>query len=120
VTRAQVLSGEAWENAKGPVLRALELPENPTELLASDARALDSAYREVAARIDQGAQVTIGDQGKLHVTALEAIPDPPSLIGLRRTVRAMLPRVGLPEVILEAMSCRRVVHVRLRRPQPSR
>jgi len=76
--------------------------------------------REVAARIDQGAEVTVDDQGKLRVSALEAIPDPPSLIDLRKIVRAMLARVGLPEVILEgdvvAARVRRVVHVRLRRP----
>lgn len=38
------------------------------------------------------------------MSALEAIPDPQSLIELRARVRAMLPRVGLPEVILEVMS----------------
>ena len=62
------------------------------------------AYREVAARIDAGTEVTVDDEGKLHVSALEAIPDPESLIELRTLVRAMLPRVGLPEVILEVMS----------------
>ncbi|HUL45469.1 MAG TPA: DUF4158 domain-containing protein [Steroidobacteraceae bacterium] len=46
--RTPLLSGDAWENAKRPVLQALGLPEDPTELLASHARALDSAYREVA------------------------------------------------------------------------
>ena len=41
--RAQLLSGEAWENAKEPVLRALGLPEDATELLAGHARPLDRA-----------------------------------------------------------------------------
>ncbi|MGA2928418.1 MAG: Tn3 family transposase, partial [Solirubrobacteraceae bacterium] len=40
--RAQLLSGEAWASAKGPVLRALELPEDPTELLDRHARDLDT------------------------------------------------------------------------------
>ena len=102
--RAQLLSGEAWENAKGPVLRALGLPEDPTDLLDDHARALDSTYRDVAARIDQGTEATVDDDGKLHISALEAIPDPPSLTHLRKRVQAMLPRVGLPEVILEVMS----------------
>jgi TnpA family transposase len=102
--RAQLLSGEAWESAKGPVLRALGLPEDPTELLDGHARTLDKAYREVASRIDQSTEVTVDDEGKLHLSALEAIPDPPSVTLLRKLVQAMLPRVGLPEVILEVMS----------------
>jgi Tn3 transposase DDE domain len=102
--RAQLLSGEAWENAKGPVLQALGLPEDPTKLIDSHARSLDAAYRQVASRIDAGTEVTVDDQGRLHLSALEAIPDPPSLIGLRKLVGVMLPRIGLPEVIVEVMS----------------
>ena len=102
--RAQLLSGEAWENAKGPVLRALGLPEDPTKLIDSHARTLDAAYREVASRIDAGTEVTVDDEGKLHLSALQAIPDPASLIQLRKLIRTMLPRVSLPEVIVEVMS----------------
>jgi len=102
--RAQLLSGEAWENAKGPVLRALGLPEDPTTLIDSHVRTLDAAYREVASRIDAGTEVTVDDEGKPHLSALEAIPDPASLIALRKLIRTMLPRVGLPEVILEVVS----------------
>ena len=60
-------------------------------------------------RID--AQVSAGtidaqvdDQGRLHVSRLTAIPEPPSLVDLRKRVAAMLPRVDLPEVILEVMA----------------
>jgi TnpA family transposase len=102
--RTQLLSGEAWENAKEPVLRALGLPEDPTQLIDSHARTLDAAYREVASRIDAGTEVTVDAEGKLHLSALQAIPDPPSLIALRKLIRTMLPRVCLPEVILEVMS----------------
>jgi Tn3 transposase DDE domain len=102
--RAQLLSGEAWASAKGPVLWALELPEDSTELLDRHARDLDTAYRGVASRIQDGTAVTVDDEGKLHVSALEGIPEPPSLIELRKLVQATLPRVGLPEVILEVMS----------------
>jgi hypothetical protein len=35
------------------------------------------------------------------------VPDPPSLIDLRRRVEAMLPRVDLPELVLEVMSWHR-------------
>jgi TnpA family transposase len=102
--RAQLLSGDAWQNAKGPVLRALGLPENPAELLANHAEALGRAYREVAMRVEAGTEVTVDDDGKLHLSALEAVPEPDSLVQLREVVQAMFPRVGLPEVVLEVMS----------------
>ncbi|MGH3755631.1 MAG: transposase [Pseudonocardiaceae bacterium] len=39
----------------------------------------------------------------MHVQALEAIPDPPSLVDLRRRVNAMLPQVDIGDLILEVM-----------------
>ena len=35
---------------------------------------------------------------------IEAVPDPPSLVDLRTRLEAMMPRVELPEIILEVMS----------------
>lgn len=101
--RALLLDGEAWANAKQSVLTALSLPENPDELLAGHAGVLDGAYREVASRLESTA-VTVDEQGKLHMAALEAIEEPESLIELRQLIRAMLPRVSVPEVILEVMA----------------
>ena len=102
--RAQLLDGEAWANAKGPVLTALSLPENPDQLLDEHARTLDAAYRQVATRLGSDTKVTVDEDGKLHVSALKAIPDPASLVELRGLLEAMVPRVSVPEVILEVMS----------------
>jgi hypothetical protein len=91
-------------------------------LIDSHARTLDAAYQEVASRIDAGTEVTVDDEGKLHLSALEAIPDPASLIQLRKLVQVMLPRIGLPEGDRRghvlAAGVRRGVHVGLRRPLP--
>jgi TnpA family transposase len=38
---------------------------------------------------------------RLHLSPLEAVPEPPSLLALRETVARMMPRVDLPEVLLE-------------------
>jgi TnpA family transposase len=102
--RAQLLDGEAWANAKGAVLTALSLPESPDELLADHARVLDDAYREVGGRLSEDSALSVDDDGRLHVERLQAIPEPASLVELRRQVNAMLPRVDLPEVILEVMA----------------
>ncbi|MGH9123882.1 MAG: Tn3 family transposase [Acidimicrobiales bacterium] len=101
--RAQLLDGQAWANAKGAVLTALSLPEDPDDLLAEHARVLDGAYREVAGRLDNEA-LRVDDDGRIHVERLQAVPEPASLVELRRQVNAMLPRVDLPEVILEVMA----------------
>ncbi|WP_433357363.1 Tn3 family transposase [Microtetraspora malaysiensis] len=47
--------------------------------------------------------VTVDAEGRLHVAKLTALPEPPSLIDLRKRVLAMLPRVDLPELLLEVM-----------------
>jgi hypothetical protein len=86
------------------VLTTLSLPDGPDALLAEHARALDAAYREVGGRLAANTEVAIGDDGKIHLTGLKAIEEPPSLVDLRARATAMLPRVELPEVILEVMS----------------
>jgi Domain of unknown function (DUF4158) len=103
--RAQLLAGEEWQRKKGPALTDLQLREDPDALLAEQARALDAALRDVAAQISARVIDTqVDDQGRLHVPKLAAIPEPPSLVDLRKRVAAMLPRVDLPEVILEVMA----------------
>ncbi|WP_245814047.1 transposase [Rhodococcus marinonascens] len=102
--RAHLLAGPAWESAREAGMNALGLPASPGPLLAERAAELDAAYRELAARLGEDTPATVDDDGKLHVAALRATPDPPSLVDLRRRVEAMLPRVDLPEVVLEVMS----------------
>ena len=103
--RAQLLAGEEWERKKGPALTDLQLREDPDALLAEQASALDAALRDVAAQVSAGTiDAQVDGQGRLHVPKLTAIPEPASLVGLRKRVAAMLPRVDLPEVILEVMA----------------
>ena len=86
------------------MLTSLGLPADPDGLLAGHAQALDAAYREVAGRLAVNTEVSIDDAGKIHLTGVKAVDEPPSLADLRRRTTAMLPRVDLPEVILEVMS----------------
>lgn len=102
--RACLLTGKKWTKAKPAVLTALRLAEDPTELLARHETELDTLYREVAGRLDSNSAVTADEGGRLHVAALEAIDEPPSLIDLRRRVAKMLPQVDIGELILEVMA----------------
>ncbi|GLY76063.1 transposase [Actinoallomurus iriomotensis] len=102
--RAQLLAGVAWEAAKGPALTDLGLPEDPSSLLAEHAMILHMALMDVAGQITAGgAEASVDDEGRLHVAKLQALPEPPSLIDLRKRVVGMLPLVDLPELLLETM-----------------
>jgi TnpA family transposase/tellurite resistance protein len=102
--QAQLLEGQAWEAVRGEVLTALNLPADPDALLAEHARTLDRAFREVGGRLAANPDVRVDEAGKIHLTGVKAVEEPPSLADLRKRTTAMLPRVDLPEVILEVMS----------------
>ena len=94
--QAQLLEGDRWAQVRPDVLTALGLPENPDTLLAGHTRTLDTAYRQVDGRLAVNTEVRIDDDGKIHLTGVKAIEEPPSLVDLRARTTAMLPRVDLP------------------------
>ncbi|GGT49375.1 Tn3 family transposase [Streptomyces atratus] len=102
--RAKLLAGEAWQQARPTVLASLNLPGEAGGHLAARAALLDGTYQEVAGRAPDNAQIVFDDDGRLHFAALEPEPKPASLLDLRAAVNAMLPRVDLPEVLLEVFS----------------
>lgn len=102
--RAKLLAGEAWEQARPTVLASLGLPADAAEHLAARAALLDGTYRDVAARLPANAQISADADGRLHFAALEPEAEGASLVALRSAVNAMLPRVDLPEVLLEVFS----------------
>lgn len=102
--RASLLDGDQWANTRGVVLQALDLPEQPAALLAEHEATLDASYRRVAAHLaDTESDLTVDEDGRLHVTALEAVADPDSLVELRGNVANMLPQVDLSELVIETM-----------------
>jgi hypothetical protein len=67
-------------------------------------RQLDQTYRAVATNLptNPSARVETSDgKDELVLTGLDKLEDPPSLIRLREAVNARLPRVDLPEILLE-------------------
>jgi hypothetical protein len=55
-------------------------------------------------RLAVNTEVRVDDAGKIHLTGVKAVEEPSSLADLRSRTTAMLPRVDLPEVILEVMA----------------
>ncbi|WP_414589557.1 Tn3 family transposase [Scytonema sp. PCC 10023] len=102
--RAKLLSDEAWAAQRGAICRTLDLEPTFDKTLEILKSRLDEAYHRTAANFQDNAAVRIDiKDGKEHLvlTGLDKLVDPPSLTTLTRQVAAMLPRVDLPEVLLE-------------------
>jgi TnpA family transposase len=107
--RAQLLDGAEWSAVRGEVLAGLGLAEPAERHLSELTVALDAAWRLLGQRLEEAGpdasmRVVPGDvdgRVKLAVERLDAVGEPESLVQLRAAVAGMLPRVDLPELILE-------------------
>ncbi|WP_035952069.1 Tn3 family transposase [Parafrankia sp. EUN1f] len=109
--RARLLAGSAWTAVRGDILDGLGLSGPAETHLRGQVDALDAAWRQMAARLAEAGEtasvrvVPDGDSRmRLAVERLEALEIPPSLEVLRARTAAMLPRVDLPELLLEVHS----------------
>jgi TnpA family transposase len=102
--RAGLLDGTEWEATRPIICRTLGLTADPTLTLNALSAELDRTYRAVAARLPDNPAVrfeAVGDKNELILTPFDKLDEPASLIELRKKVASMLPRVDLPELILE-------------------
>ncbi|MBF0391485.1 MAG: Tn3 family transposase [Alphaproteobacteria bacterium] len=102
--RIGLLDGAAWEAARPTVCRTLGKSQNAAEEIGRLAERLDQAFRTVAGNLPRNASVRIepNDTGDdLILTGLDRLDEPASLVALRSAVAARLPRVDLPELLLE-------------------
>ncbi len=75
---------------------APELERLTTELNEAYQRTAPGLSANAAARIER-----TGGRGRLVLTGLDKIHEPASLVELRTLVQALMPRVDLPELLLE-------------------
>lgn len=102
--RKGLLSGAAWEAARPAVCRTVGVSASADEELGRLSERLDRAYRETAERVPENPAVSIvntPDGLDLSVARLEKLDEPASLVALRAAIAARLPRLDLPEIILE-------------------
>lgn len=106
--RAQLLDGPAWDAIRVQALTSLGLNAPVDEHLRAKIEVLDAAWRGLATVIGEAgpeAKVRLSEgadgRGKLTVTPLDALEVPESLTRLRAKIAGMLPRVDLPEILLE-------------------
>lgn len=104
--RRKLLQGEDWERARPHVCRALGRSNSPGDELAALQTELDEAYRRTAAGLEANDALRIEQTGlrgrdRLVLTPLDKLDEPASLVALRSAVQARMPRVELPELLLE-------------------
>jgi TnpA family transposase len=102
--RLKLLQGAQWEGMRPQVCRALGRNESPETELQSLRQQLDVAYHRTATNLPTNAAVRIEQvkgRDTLTLTGLDKLEEPPSLLTLREHVQARLPRVDLPELLLE-------------------
>jgi hypothetical protein len=84
---------------------ALELPATAEGYLRRLAGELDTAYRNAATALDEHPDLVWLEhdhrRDRLHVTRLDAIEEGESTVELRDHLHALLPRVDLPELLVE-------------------
>ncbi len=103
-SRSKLLAGEKWLAVKTPICRSVGRKETPDDELLVLSQELDETYRRIAVNLPANEDVCIDrSSGKdtLTVTNLDRIEEPESLITLRKDVKAMLPIVDLPQLLLE-------------------
>lgn len=102
--RAKLIQGSAWDKARPQVCKTLNRCNTADEELETLGCALDEAYRRASENLSNNAAVEVehvDGRDTLKVSGLDKLEEPASLLQLRDDVKALLPRVDLPEVILE-------------------
>nr|WP_233616078.1 hypothetical protein [Actinomadura harenae] len=109
--RSHLLDGRVWEAVRPDVLASLSLTDPVQEHLDGKLLALDAAWKQMAARLEEAGEdarvrvVTPADgRARLSVDKPGTVGEPGSLAWLRGACQAMLPRIELPELLLEVHS----------------
>ena len=102
--RLGLMSSSAWNSTRSTTCRSLGHSPSAEEAIASLSRQLDQTYRSVSANspLNPHARVeSVEGKDELVVSAIDKLDEPESLIRLRAAVNALLPRVDLPEILIE-------------------
>ena len=102
--REKLLSPEQWKTLKPRFCRSLGHPESGEKAAQVLSEGLDRAYRETLAGLDTNTALLLhpaNESRNLTLSSLDQLEEPESLVRLRSEVTSRLPRVDLPEVLLE-------------------
>ncbi|MCP4285211.1 MAG: Tn3 family transposase, partial [Gammaproteobacteria bacterium] len=103
-TRKKLLRGDEWIKKRPQVCTSLSLPAAAEDILDKLGGELEAAYRRTAENLPQNTAVRIEQvDGKADLTLqrLDKLEEPDSLLALRERIARLLPRIDLPELLLE-------------------
>jgi TnpA family transposase len=102
--RLQLLHGEAWRKVRPQICAALGRTTDGEKEVREMAQQLDQQYRRVAKRFDQNKSVTIKKEGqyeRIRLRRQQKVRQGSRLTQLQEDVYDLLPRIDLPELLLE-------------------
>jgi Domain of unknown function (DUF4158)/Tn3 transposase DDE domain len=103
--RIKLLSDEAWQEQKNKICLSLGLDTDVEKTLTLLTTQLDDAYHQVNSGLADNHALTLKPNRKSKdqpaLTLDEPQAESPSLTTLRETIAASLPKVDLPELLLE-------------------
>ena len=102
--RLGLFTSTAWNAARSTICRSLGHSPSAEEAILSLSHQLDQTYRTVAEKLPANSLArveAVDGKDELIVSAIDKLEEPNSLIELREQINARLPRVDLPEVLLE-------------------
>ena len=103
--RQGLLSGEAWNAARLTVCRSLDRSPDAEAELGDLAARLDRAWRQVATNLPGNPAARIerrNDRDELVLSPLDKVERTPGLIALQPAIAARIPKIDLPDLMLEA------------------
>jgi TnpA family transposase len=102
---AKLLQGSHWESARPQVCRTLNLQQTPEAELSQLKQQLDEAFHRTANNLPSNTAIQIEATQKgndtFTISNLDKLEEPDSLKALKKLVARLLPRIDLPEALLE-------------------
>lgn len=102
--RLQLLHGDAWRKVRPQICAALGRTTDGEKEVQQLTQQLDEQYRQVARRYSENKSLTIKKEGqyeRIRLRRQRKVRQGNRLKALRKEVYGLLPRVGLPELLLE-------------------
>ncbi len=99
-----MLNEKEWEAARAVISRTLGWSSDGQEAVNAIALQLHETYLAVVKRLPDNKAVKIelvGGKAELQLSPLDRLEEPASLIALRETVLARMPRIDIPELVME-------------------
>jgi TnpA family transposase len=102
--RAKLLQDAAWTTVRSQVCRTLGRDTDGAHEVADLTTLLDAAYQQTADNLPANTAVTISAEAgdvSAQLTLLDKLDEPTSLTRLQHMLAGMLPRIDLPDAVLD-------------------